>query len=587
MRASRWIICTLAVLSLVAFSLPTVVAQNYHNPGIYQQLPAPISTTLRFWASDAGKNLLLHSPSPFAFPLLQHFHPEAASQYPLQPMMHRGPVGATRPAVSVTGCGTDSGTVMNLEPAALAVSQTAPSVDFLLSELGSGKDLVVESGNDERGTLAEFDSMTAIYVHRDASQPCYGGSDFEMGNPPIADPFYSGTLLTSLGIARVLADPNPSRKQFIFADLRSDNTTRGIGLRRIPASNFESTSTCPSGTLNRSQEATCAGTRAILVDASLDNDSDSVSIAQDPRSSGTGAGDIYVVHASLRDLRTVIVVSACKATFTTSSDCSSSLIISGSQIRAQFPSVAVVGGGPNAGAIAISWLGDDGIDFVSCTPAGAPNRPTCNSRHLVKNDPNLYSTLTDYYYIEGLVTWPVIAARTDSGGQTIFIVWSDCKVVPFSDFPLEGCPDADIVMEVGTSLSSPSFAFHHITTASGHQIIPSIAYDSGQNMVNIAYYTSKSDIFKNSVVMAVNQIPGGSITPGSTAYATSTYDSLSGDGTSFLFGNPGDYMGLAAHGGSGTGSSRLYLGFTNNSRQGTYSGISNTQADNNVSRVTY
>ena len=154
---------------------------------------------------------------------------------------------------------------MNLEPATNAVGQKEVSVDFLLSELGSGKDLVVEHGTDFRGQLGTFDSLTAIYVDRDPSVGCYGGTDFEMANPPINDPFYTGTQLFSTGTARVVADPTPSHKQFIFADVRLNSTTAGIGLRRIPASNFESTTTCPAGTLTQSQESSCAGSASSLL----------------------------------------------------------------------------------------------------------------------------------------------------------------------------------------------------------------------------------------------------------------------------------------------------------------------------------
>jgi hypothetical protein len=90
--------------------------------------------------------------------------------------------------------------------------------------------------------------------------------------------------------------------------------------------------------------------------------------------------------------------------------------------------------------------------------------------------------------------------------------------------------------------------------------------------------------------MSMNQIPAGSITAGSTTSVTTSYDSSTGDGTVDVLGfeNPlGDYMGLAARGGSASGSSRVYLGFTNNARLGTYGTVTNTQADNNISRVTY
>jgi hypothetical protein len=93
--------------------------------------------------------------------------------------------------------------------------------------------------------------------------------------------------------------------------------------------------------------------------------------------------------------------------------------------------------------------------------------------------------------------------------------------------------------------------------------------------------------------MTINQFPPGSLNPETTTYITSSFDSLQGNGSYpgyTEFGNVGigDYVGTAAHGGSASGSSRLYVGFTNNARMGTYgSGITNTQADNNVSRVTY
>ncbi len=584
MLSTRMLFAHATLVSVALLTTP-LFAQNPHNPGIFQQYSAPVSSTLRFLASEEGKQRLLHSPSRLALPLLTRFHPDAVGQYPQQPMMQPGPLSTIHPNISVSGCGTASGTVMNFEPAANAVGQREVSVDFLLSALGAGKDLVAEHAFDERGELGTFDSLTALYVHRDAAVDCYGGHDFEMANPPISDPFVQGQELFGSGNARLLADPTPAHKQIILADLRYDGTTSGVGLRRVSAGNLESTSTCPAGTLNQMQEATCAGSNAVIVDASLDNFADAVSIAQDPRTSGTGAGDIYVVDTSFRYLRSVIVLSACKATFTTSADCSVPIVISGSETGTQFPSVAVLGGGPNAGAITISWVENDSIEFIACFPHGAPAHPTCNAISTVISDPNAYAEITDNAF--AIDTWPVIAARTDAAGQTIFVVWSDCKVLPFQ-FPLEGCPDADIVMSVDSSIYSPSWTVRHVNTEAGHAFSPSIAYDTGQNVINIAYYSTSYNLYKNNVRMVLNQIASGTTTVGSANNITTSYDSTTGDGTSFPFENPlGDYMGLAAHGGSGAGSSRVYLGFTNNTRQGVYGSINNTQADNNVSRVTY
>jgi hypothetical protein len=593
MRSSRPTLFVPILFTLIAAVAASGFAQEMSyppNPGIFQGVTAPLSPALRFWASDAGKKLLLHSPSPMALGLLRWFHPEAVGLYPQEPLLKPGPVGSPRaPSLSVTGCGTVSGTVMNLELAVNAVGQYEPKVDFLLSALGSGKDLVAEFGNDNRFSSNEFDSESVMYVHRDPNQPCYGGTDFEMGTPPIANPFFSDDPLSGIGGGRILADPGTGSRpaQFILADLRYDRIlgmTSGIGLRRIPAGSLESTTTCPAGTLTASQEATCAGATAILVGASLDNQADTPAIAQDPRSTGTGAGDIYVISPSIRDLRTVILISACKATFTTTSDCSAPLILNGTH-DAGLPSVAVVGGGPNAGAITISFVSSSGFQFISCTPAGAPNPPVCGNASEIYFETSPATILTDNPGLD-LEPWPQIAARTDSGGQTLFVVWSDCKVEEFED-GLAGCPQAQIVMSTATSLTSPIWTFHNVTGASGHHFLPSVAYDSGQNIVTIGYYSTGSNAYKNAVRMAVNQIPPGSVAPGSTVYLTSNYDSVEGDGTSPGFGEVEDFVGIAAHGGSGSGSSRLYLGFTSNARQGSYGGINNSQADNNITRATY
>ncbi len=588
---SRPTLLILVVLTLVAACAIQGVAQELKhyppNPGILQDVSGPLSPTTRFWASENGKQFLLHSSNPGALGLLHWFHPEAVSQYPQEPLRKAPPAGpahgVSKPPVTVTGCGTTTGTVMNLEPATDAVTQYGPMVDFILSELGSGLDLVAEYGFDARYDEGIFDSVDAMYVHRDPTQSCWGGTDFEMGDPPIADPFQSGLTLAGAGGGRLVADPNPAHKQFILADLRYDGYTSGVGLRRIPTTNLESTTTCPAGTLTLTQEATCAGSNGIIVFASQDNYADSVAMAQDPRTSGTGAGDIYLVSVSVRELRTVILISACKATFASMSDCSSPLILSGS-LNNGLPSVAVVGGGPNAGTIAVTFGSreTDSLQSVICTPGGAPNPPNCGSAVLVYTDDNVYTEVTGNPGLE-LVTWPQIAARTDSDGQTLFVVWSDCAVETI----LPTCVQAQIVMATATALSPPVWTFHHVTGSQGQHLLPNVTYDAGQGIINLSYYTTGADLYKNRSLMAMNQISPGSTTVNSTVYVNTSPDSPQGNGDAYDDYTAGDYVGLAAHGGTSSGSSRLYIGFTSNARPGTYSGITNTQADNDILRVTY
>ncbi len=593
MRTSRLFVqVALIVVAVCATQVFAQAPQRPPNPGIFQGVEAPLSPALQYLASDAGKYFLLHSTNPQAPMLLQRFHPEAVGQYPQKPLFKQGPAAAVRPSVNhdtvvVTGCGSGSGTIMNLEPTTNAVGQYGPMVDFLLSALGSGKDLVAEYGQDQRWEFGTFDSYSAMYVHRDPTVACYGGTDFEMGNPPIPDPFNNGETINGLLGARLLADPGTGSRpaQFILADLRFNYITSGVGLRRIPATNLESTTTCPAGTLNATQEAKCAGSTAIIVDASQDNMADTPALGQDPRTSGTGAGDIYIVSPSIRDLRTVVLLTACKGAFNTASDCSSPVLLNGS-LDGGLPSVTVVGGGPNAGAIAISFVTSTGFQYVSCTPAGAPNPPVCSNSSLIYYDPSVYYYLTNN---PGFMppTWPVLAARTDTGGQTLFLVWSNCKLSPEGLF---GCPQSQIVMATATAVTSPTWTYRHISGASGQHYMPSIAFDSGQDIVTVGYYSSGSDVYKNRVLMAINQFAPGSVTPESTIFLTGNYDSVQGDGTGYpgyYDYKVGDYVGLAAHGGSASGSSRLYMGFTNNARWGIYSGIGNSQADNNISRATY
>ena len=601
MKSSRPTLFARTALTVFLCAVPAL-AQRPANPGIFKDYKGPLSSRLRFLASDAGKQMLLHSPSPMALPLLQKFHPDAVGQYPQEPMMQPTPIGgrrfitgaqpnATLP-LAANNCDNHTGTIMNLEPATNAVTQGEPSVDFLLNELGTNNDLVVETGNDNRGEFGTLDSLTGVYVHRDSSHPCFGATgstDFEMGNPLIPDPLYTGGEMYSSGLGRVLADANPAHKQFFLMDTRYDGTTSGIGLRRVPTANFESTTTCPAGTLTGSQEATCIGTNgpAVIVAATLDDEQDSPSIAQDNRTSGTGAGDVYVVNTSLRVLRSVILLSACKETFATSSDCSSPVIVNAlGEEEPTFASVAVVQGGPNAGTIVVTYVSPDSdtIRFATCTPHGAPSSPTCNTPSTVATDTNHIYSLTNNP--RAPETWPVVAARTDSSGQTIFVVWSTCDTS--GSYYLSGCPQADVTMRYATNLSSPTWTAVTVVNTIGHHVEPAIAYDTGQNIINISYYSTSAAFQKNQVVMVVKQIPSGSTTPGSSIFVTSLYDSTTGDGASSSD-NPayGEFMGLAAHGGSASGSSNAYIGFVNNNRDGVYSGIQNTQADNRVSDQRY
>jgi hypothetical protein len=99
-----------AVLTLMAVCITQAFAQDVQhyppNTGIYKDVIAPLSPTTRFWASDRGKEFLLHSSFPGALGLLHWFHPDAVSQYPQEPL-RKAPSGRlVKPSVTSTGCGT-------------------------------------------------------------------------------------------------------------------------------------------------------------------------------------------------------------------------------------------------------------------------------------------------------------------------------------------------------------------------------------------------------------------------------------------------------------------------------------------------
>ena len=580
------------------------------NPGIFQKYRSEPSAYLRFLASDQGKQMLLHSPNPFAQSLMTRFHPEAASQWPQKPLLKATPAapaprefesartmsmqGILQPnAVTVnTACGAASGNRFNLEPAVSPVYQGTPSVDFWLNGAGTlaaPVDIVMETGQDDRGLFGGFSSQDVIYVHRSAStSSCI--PDLEMENPPIKHPYASldATLQPVPGMptARVLFDS--VNKRFILADLRIDDVAAGVGLRRIAGSNLQSTTMCPAGTLTDVQAATCTGTAAIIIDPSLINIPDAVSIAQDPRAAATGVagpGDIYVANASFGDdYRSVIHLTVCKAGFASTADCSTPVTISGLQNATELPYVSVVPSGPNAGHITVAYVNNSyNIEFVHCTPKGAPAAPTCTAPVLVKAETQFPRSLSDNPDLSFALA-PVIANRPNSStGQTTFIVWPHCKIPAYG-----ACPDSDIVMASATSLTAPVWTAANVTTASGHQFQPGISWDSGQNIVTIAYYAA-TDTFKNRSIVQMQQIPSGSTVPGAATNVTTTATMTGFNGLSGGYYYPSftDPLGLAAKGGSASGSTRLYIGHVNSSRLGTYTGISNPEANNHISQVVY
>ncbi len=586
---------------------PALLAQtvNPSNPGIFQYFAAPVSSHLAFLASSQGGQVLLHSPAPNAKGLLTRFHPELVSLYPQKPFL-KAP-SSTLLTPTLIGCGSASGTQMNLEPATNAVPQNTESVDFIQTRLGTGtgnRDLVMETAHDSRGFMVFGGSTTGIYVHRDPTVACYAGpttgTDFEMGNPPISNPLTPTDMVAGGGIARVVADK--ANDQFIVADLRLDQQVAGIGLRRIVAANLVNTTTCPAGTQTSAAAATCAGANAVIVSATDDEFVDFPGLAQDHRATGTGAGDIYVTNTAVDFVGfvTEIHLTACKKGFTSLSQCSPTITISGTDTATQFSSVSVVPAGPtSAGTITVVYsdftFSSVTLRFVKCAPKGAPLAPVCSAPTTITTDANpLFSFSLFGGGLTGnaglsVNTIPVHVDRADgTTGQTTFVVWADCKVATAS--LSQPCLDADIKMTTSTNLGTSWAAVTALDGTTGsHEFDPAITVDDGQNITKVAYYHTPDLLhFKNRTVVDLKQIPSGSITPGPVIAITSTPDSPEGDANFSSFaGGLGDYLGVGAHGTGAVGGSCAYIGHTNNTRLGIYSGLSNAESNNHVSKLCY
>ncbi len=585
------------------------------NPGIFQNFKAPVSSMNFFYASEGGKQILLHSPNPHAKELLTRFFGSTvASQWPVQPLLPRSVSRAVSLVPTVTGCGTASGTRFNLESglaASPAVPQNEPPADFIVNRIAAGADLLVGAANDFRGFLGGLGgSISGFYAHRSSATAC--SPDFEMGNPLIPDPLHAGMTMFGAGDPRVTADS--INDQFIYSDIRFNIMTAGVGLRRVRSTNILSTATCPSGTLSAVAAATCAGTTAVVLGASEEDLADFPQSTQDPRTTGTGAGDIYATWTNFDfDFlsSTEIEVVACKKTFASLTDCSPPKVVSDPDSNVQFSSVSVVPAGPSAGKITISYVNFtfgavcspafscQQIKLVVCTPNGAPAAPTCGAPvvAVTEKQPIPFFGLTNIQVPFSFRnnTIPVIANRANptpatATGQTTFLVWERCggtTALPFN-FGLT-CTDADIVMSTSTNLATFTAPTPVDASVGTHEFMPAISVDANQNVTNIAYYhTPDTNTYKNRAVVDLKQIPSGSTIPGAAILVTSVPDSPVGDGNIPFFAPAyGDYIGVAARGVGGLLGSRAYIGYTNDSRIAIYGTSSNTDSNNHVSKVTY
>jgi hypothetical protein len=484
----------------------------------------------------------------------------------------------TQDVGTVTGCGTEAGTVFNRESRVNASVQHTQAIDLLRNRVSPGVDLVVGGSTDARNLGA--DSTTGYYVSLDGD--CT--PEFEGGLPAIFE-------FSDRGIGSPAIAADPARDAIFMADLRLvfDDTV-GVGLFRTTAATLMSSSTCPSGTHGIAAAESCWPTRVHLTHvAGLEaHPQDKPHLAVDERASGTGAGNVYVTATQFdfgQDSTKISLV-ACRNDL---SACSQARVISGSDADAHLSHVAVRPDGEvtvtYVNAVEAGTIAE--IRYVRCTPRGAPSAPTCAGPTLVHEEvlPLRFGGFLAAQSFP-VATYPQHAHRVDSNGTETYVVWDRCKVAPIGGFV---CPDADVVMKASRSNGTNWSGVSDVHTGVQDQFLPAVRTDSSRNIINIAHYSSSQDTtFQRRLRVILHHIlpGGGTPDPLDSHTVTTLMDDPSGDpqlrGAQFT-----DYLGLAARGTGADGQSRAYVHHTAHNVQGTYGGIPVPESNNHLSRLDY
>ena len=510
------------------------------------------------------------------------------AQEPTEAGAHWDLTGSTLPgadtAASVIVDPDCNGNRFNLEPRTNPQPQNAESVDFLPNRVSPGVDLVVGAANDQRPSIGGFD---AYYVHRQGSK-C--GADFE------------GTLFTAAIDPTVVADP--PRDAFFLADLIL-SLSQVVEIGRTNATNLLSSTACPSGTQLNGRNPHCW---PVIGTANFTNPSISQAVllvphmAVDPRTSGTGAGDVYVVaqYENVTNFPAVASVQIIACTNSTLA-CGSPVVVSGNDTFGNFPYVRV----REDGVITVSYwtytqpFGTQpnpiDIKFATCTPQGAPKAPLCSTPTLVatSNVPGLFAP-GDSGFRNSL--FPKHANRLEADGTTFttFLVYDRCKsIIPSVDFATPACSKSDVVVTFSTDNGATWSAAESVESGAGHQFFGTISNDASTETINLAYYSTQDDFFLQRAKVRLRQIAAGSTVPGDANILTTAstdpdagvQDLIEPGGQGYI--NFGDRIGLAAAGTGAAGQSKAYVHYTWNNVFGSVNGTPQPDQNNTLLGLSY
>lgn len=487
------------------------------------------------------------------------------------------------------GCNNVSGSRFNLEPRLNAGPQNSESVDFLPNRVSPGVDLVVGAGDDQAadGNSNRLGGLDAYYVQRQ-------GSNCKVS--------FEGTLSTAAIKPTVVADP--ARDAFFLSD-QLLSLSQIVEVARSTAATLLSTTACPSGSQFNGNNPNCW---PVLGTANFTNSNPNIQaallrshMAVDPRTTGTGAGDVYVVaqYQNSTNFPAVDNVQIIACTNLTLS-CGSPVVASGADTFGSAPYVQV----RQDGLITISYwtftkpFGTQPnpiqIKFVTCTPQGAPKAPVCATPTLVANSsvPGLFAPGGSGFHNFLL---PKHVNRTEAGGKTFttFLIYDRCQAIvgtPNTLTPV--CSKVDVVETFSTN-GGATWSTPTAVETTGHQFMGMIRNDVSTQTINIAYYSTQADLFSQRVKIHLRQIAAGSTALGSANVLTSMstdpdagiQDIIEPGGEGFI--NFGDRIGLAAAGTGTAGQSKVYVHYTWNNVFGKFDGISDPDQNNTLTGFSY
>ena len=454
-----------------------------------------------------------------------------------------------------SGC-TPNGNRFDLEALTDAAfyGQYNEAVAVIPNRGGNGTDLVVGGALDERflNPLIEYDGFysPSYYVQRDNSN-C--AADFEGGMPILGQ-------FVPVGPPTPAADA--AHDAFFIATTSIGGENFAVGIVKSTVANLLNASTCPNGTQESSALCWPLGGIANVTASTVQNPS----IAVDQRTSGTGAGDVYIAATTYiyGEVSTQITLSACT---NSKLSCSSTVVASGSDSAPQYPTVQVRpdGGITIAYGNGAASYGPVQFKFVNCTPNGAPNPPTCGTPTLVITEPN--PALGRPGDIQAFFEqYPYHVDRLEANGKTVtsFLIYDQCAVPQIGDY---FCPKAQVVLTYSTDGGNTWSPLQVVGSAVGQQFLSNMALDASTGTVNIAYFSSQNDKLMYHTQLFLAQVPPGQTVAGAPHQITQTpYDGP------FGYDEGATDLSLAAGGTGQTGQSVVYFQFTGSTAKGMYNG---------------